>query len=343
MLARSVGGVLTAVGALVVAWCPGAAEGRDGSKFARLAITAKPTESNGLLAPRAHGLPAAVAIWGGQSSPSPGPAQVHGRTTSGCLAGAVALPARGEGFVRRRPGRRTGFGHPDLVDYVARLGVAAQGAGVGLLQIGDLSLPRGGAFLQGHWSHQSGLDVDIAYEALSEHREGVSAEAATRPLAPGDPSGRAARRLETLLRLAAADERVDRIFVSAGIKQRLCEAAADDRRFLDVLRPWVGHQQHFHVRLKCPFDSPDCRPNQPVATIPDDCESLSRWWKSGAVPAAFADWRALERDRYTRELPDACRVLPAPIRRVAAMPAALDGPSAPSAIAHHRSDEQAWP
>jgi penicillin-insensitive murein endopeptidase len=188
-----------------------------------------------------------------------------------------------------------------------------------------MSLPRGGAFGQGHTSHQSGLDVDIAYKTLADHLEATHLEVLQSPLVPTGISSRGSRRLEALLRLAAADERVDRIFVGAGIKQQLCRTATGDRSFLDVLRPWMGHEHHFHVRLKCPVDSPDCRPNVPVTAIPDDCESLSRWWKRPVVLAAFAVWRASERDSYARELPDACRVLPEPVGNLAVFPAVRNG------------------
>ncbi|MBN2573623.1 MAG: penicillin-insensitive murein endopeptidase [Deltaproteobacteria bacterium] len=253
--------------------------------------------------------PPEVGIWGRQREPAPGPARVHGRTTSGCIAGAVALPARGVGFVRRRPWRPTGFGHPDLIAYVRDLGEAARHAGLGVLLIGDLSLPRGGAYLHGHASHQTGLDVDIAYKTLAYPARAGWRLASASAAAPA----RGLRRLEALLRLAAADERVDRIFIGARIKHLLCRRARGDRSFLDVLRPWLGHETHFHVRLRCPADSPDCRPNEPAVSIPDDCQALSSWWTlSKNVPAAFADWRKTERASYSRDLPDACRALAEP-------------------------------
>jgi penicillin-insensitive murein endopeptidase len=259
------------------------------------------------------GLPPAsrkpIAAWGAQQTPAPGPARVYGRTTSGCIAGAVALPDRGDGFVRQRPGARTGFGHPDLIAYVGRLGEAARAAGLGALRIGDLSLPRGGVYLHNHSSHQTGLDVDISFWGLAQSRAAGPPRAL--PASAASPTW-AGRRIESLLRLAAADERVDRIFVGARIKERLCRTAAGDRSFLDVLRPWLGHEDHFHVRLKCPADSPGCHPNQPISSIPDDCEALSRWWKTANVPVAFARWQASERAAYARDLPPACQVLPEP-------------------------------
>jgi penicillin-insensitive murein endopeptidase len=254
-----------------------------------------------------------------QRTPAPGPAQVFGRTTSGCIAGAAELPTRGQGFVRRRPWRPTGFGHPDLVAYVERLGEAVKRAGLGTLQVGDMSLPRGGLFMRDHVSHQTGLDVDIAYKTLMAPGELHPVGAA----GPAFISARDARHIEALLRLAAADPRVDRIFVGARIKQLLCGTAVSDRAFLDVLRPWLGHEKHFHVRLKCPADSPDCRPNEPVTTIADSCEAVSHWWRTNKVPLAYARWRTAERTSYARELPLTCQALPEPVRMTARISAAL--------------------
>jgi len=318
VLGRVLGSAALVLGAFATAWHPGPAEGRARTKPA-LAGEALPrgrASLDGSIEPgrRPSGgpspFPAYAAIWHQQRTPTQGPAKVYGRTTSGCLAGAVALPARGEGFIRRRPGRRTGFGHPDLIEYLRRLGDANARSGMGDLVIGDMSLPRGGAFVHGHFSHQTGLDVDIAFKTLRDHVTPPSGAAEHGPVEAQEIRPRDQQRIESLLRMAAADEHVDRIFVGAKIKRLLCRTAVGDRRFLDVLRPWLGHQEHFHVRLKCPVDSPDCRPNEPMLSIPDDCAALSHWWRSPGLPAAYAQWRESESAAYARDLPDACRSLP---------------------------------
>jgi penicillin-insensitive murein endopeptidase len=224
------------------------------------------------------------------------------------------------GFIRRRPWRRTAFGHPDLVDYIERLGEATRRAELGSLVVGDMALPRGGAFAHGHRSHQTGLDVDIAYQTLPENGSlrpivTVGSSMERMPSLPRDP-----RLFETLLRLAAADARVDRIFVAAGIKQLLCRSVTGDRGFLAVLRPWQGHERHFHVRLKCPADSPDCHPNEPATAVPDSCEDLARGWKNASARTAFAEFFAAERASYVRDLPHACRLLPELPRDMALLP-----------------------
>ena len=95
-----------------------------------------------------------------------------------------------------------------------------------------------------------------------------------------DPALFSARQV-TLLRLAATDPRVDRIFVNPVIKRALCQgefsAAVGDRSWLHRLRPWYGHDDHFHVRLACPEGSPDCVRQAPVPAG-DGCDASLAWW-----------------------------------------------------------------
>ena len=56
-----------------------------------------------------------------------------------------------------------------------------------------------------------------------------------------------------LLRLAARDTLVDRIFVNPVIKATLCRRLPQtEHAWLGKLRPWFAHDDHFHVRLNCP-------------------------------------------------------------------------------------------
>jgi len=246
-------------------------------------------------------------LWVSQRGPLVGVPESFGTTTSGCLAGAVALPARGEGFVARRLGR-TYYGHPDLVDYVRQLGRSARAVGLGSLVIGDLSLPRGGVFPTRHRSHQSGLDVDIAYRPvgkslafLNPHDESeLPIPGMKRALTEASP-----KRIEAILKLAADDKRVDRIFVNARIKRILCDSASGDLSWLRKLRPWWGHERHFHVRLRCPEGSLGCRPNPPVPLI-EECGPELDWWFTPEARETLARRRMLDRLTRGRDLPAQC-------------------------------------
>jgi penicillin-insensitive murein endopeptidase len=80
-----------------------------------------------------------------------------------------------------------------------------------------------------------------------------------------------------LIRTAAYDPAVTRIFVNAAIKKALCREAGADRDWLSKVRPWYGHAEHFHVRLACPADSAECKP-QPQPDPSDGCGHELDFW-----------------------------------------------------------------
>jgi penicillin-insensitive murein DD-endopeptidase len=187
-------------------------------------------------------------------TPSRGPAKAIGGYSAGCIDGAVALPKRGAGFKVVHPERNRLYGHPLLIGMIRDVGKQLRKLRLGPLGVGDLGQPRGGPAPSGHASHQTGLDVDLFF---------------------GTP-----QRLARLLELIASDPRVDRVFVSAAIKRDLCEKSRG-AEWLHKVRPWYGHDEHFHVRLACPPDSPECVAQPPVPEG-DGCDALD-WWFSDAA------------------------------------------------------------
>jgi len=87
-----------------------------------------------------------------------------------------------------------------------------------------------------------------------------------------------------IIRAAAKDAAVSRIFVYPAIKKALCRSAGRDRAWLRKVRPWYGHDYHFHVRIYCPADSPACIPEPPLAAD-DGCggSTLDRWFTDAVV------------------------------------------------------------
>jgi len=232
--------------------------------------------------------------WSAVTSPSAGPAEAIGGFAHGCLAGGATLPPEGIGYAAVRLSRRRNFGHPVTVAFVEDFGRAAKAAGLPGLYIGDMAQPRGGPLPFGHASHQSGLDVDIWFQPETDPpppraaREQI--DLASMLLA--DFSGVDHRRFGAaqvrLLRLAAADPRVERIFVSPVIKLALCRgyagATSDGTGWLHRLSPWWGHDDHFHVRLACPAGSPLCEAQPPVPPG-DGCDAgLTRWAQHPQLP-----------------------------------------------------------
>jgi len=89
-----------------------------------------------------------------------------------------------------------------------------------------------------------------------------------------------------LLKAAAEDPKVVRMFVNAAIKKEACAEAGTDRAWLAKLRPWWGHAEHFHVRLVCPQDSPQCK-SQPPVPAGDGCgHALDFWFKESTLHPA---------------------------------------------------------
>jgi penicillin-insensitive murein endopeptidase len=174
--------------------------------------------------------------------------------------------------------------------------------------------------LSGHTSHQVGLDADIWLTPMPdrtlsrEEREFMSAVNMVREDRRDiDPEVWTHERTE-LIRTAARDPDVERIFVNAAIKKALCREAGLDRDWLGKVRPWSGHDYHFHVRIFCPPDSPQCKP-QPPPEPGDGCgHELDYWFSNAALHPAPSLQPAKPGPPLTlAELPAACRaVLMAP-------------------------------
>jgi penicillin-insensitive murein endopeptidase len=217
--------------------------------------------------------------------PLPGAARVIGSHAKGCLAGGTALPVDGPGWQAMRLSRNRNFGHPRLVALIERLAREARQDGWPGLLVGDLAQPRGGPMRTGHASHQIGLDVDIWLTPMperrlsEEERETLPAVSMLREGTRTVDPARFGPRQVALIRRAASYPEVARIFVHPGIKQALCEAAGADRGWLGKVRPWWGHDSHFHIRLRCPEGEPLCRDQDPPPDG-DGCGAELAWWLS---------------------------------------------------------------
>ena len=238
--------------------------------------------------------------WAQARRPSEGPPRSVGGYSGGCLHGGAKLPARGKGFVVAEPERKRFFGHPALIAFIRDLGAAVHKRDLGVLPVGDLSQPRGGPAPSGHASHQTGLDADIWYVDGSTKKP--LAKVPMVNLDTNQPSEAFDGRIERVLALAAGDPRVDRVFVNPVIKRELCRSGKRPA-WLRKVRPWWQHHEHFHVRLACPADSPDCEPQKTIADG-DGCDEIE-WW---LVPKAEEE-RSEKRKKY-RSRVGAVPVLP---------------------------------
>src|SRR6266705_578335 len=226
---------------------------------------------------------AAKRVFSAAVGPAAGPPRAIGSYTKGCVAGAIALPADGPTWQVMRPSRDRAWGHPVLIAFLERLAAQAAGtAGWPGLLVGDLAQPRGGPMLTGHESHQLGIEADIWLTPMPERRlsaaERDEVPATNLVAESGDDVDPKVWRPEhrQLLEAAARGAGVARIFVNPAIKRALCRDAGADRDWLRRIRPWWGHNYHFHLRLSCPRGEPECQ-DQPAPPAGDGCGELA-WW-----------------------------------------------------------------
>jgi len=246
------------------------------------------------------------AEWAKIREPLTGPAAAVGFYAAGCLQGAEALPLDDDGYSVMRPSRHRFYGHPSLVSYITNLASTTRAKFGTRLLIGDMAPPRGGPMLTGHASHQNGLDVDVWLTTLARHpteaeRERLPATSfvvGRKRLRPNWDEAQA-----RLLAAAADSDRVNRIFVSPPIKRYMCQnyQAAS---WLYRLRPWWGHEDHFHVRLRCPPGSPLCEEQDPLDPADTGCGENLAWWFSAE---ADREWQRLSTSTEPKQFP----VLPA--------------------------------
>ncbi len=273
--------------------------------------------------------PKASRLFGDKRVGSSQPSTAVGSYAWGCLAGAIQLPESGPTWQAMRLSRNRNWGHPVLIDFTMDLSEKARELGWKGLYVGDLSQPRGGPMTSGHRSHQIGLDVDVwmlppeRLNLTREERENISS-ISIRTEDQKKVNGNWTQTHMDILRTAAEDPRVDRIFVAAAAKLEMCKKAGSNRDWLQKIRPLAGHNYHFHVRLRCPDDgTAECLTQKPTVTElsngGDGCDDTLEWWVTDYLellkqpPDPDAPRRTHPRDYVMAQLPEQCQsVLDAP-------------------------------
>ncbi len=149
------------------------------------------------------------------------------------------------------------------------------------LSVGELSRPGGGR-VDGHRSHESGRDVDVGFYVTNTDGKPIYSYA----FADFDARGRGvapnqylrfddARNWELIAKLLTdGDARVQHVFVSSPLRQRLLDEARRrgapagliERAKMALAQPAHGHPHanHFHVRIYCaPADRGVCHDGPP--------------------------------------------------------------------------------
>lgn len=200
----------------------------------------------------------------------------HGQSVgvpwSGRLQHASALPP-GDGYFIRRPERA--WGTQTTIELTERaIGETLDAfPDEHILAIGDISAPSGGTITQ-HRSHQSGRDIDVGLF----YREKPAGYPASFIHADEDNLDCAAtfKLLESFLATADDDGGVQMIFLDFDVQGILYDWALDhgiSERRLErifqyphgrgsgdgIVRHEPNHDNHMHVRFKCPADDTGCR------------------------------------------------------------------------------------
>jgi len=279
-------------------------------------------------AKKKEGREPAKQLFSEKKLPSIGKAMAIGYYPRGCLQGAVPLPVTGKTWQVMRLSRNRNWGHPELVKFLERFApAAAKATGWHGILVGDMAQPRGGPLPFGHMSHQIGLDVDIWFMPMPGHtlskdeREKTSAinlvaddwkHVNPKTWSPADVA---------FIRTAAEQPEVERVLVNAAIKKEICRMQGDKHPdWMEKVRPWYGHHDHIHVRLKCPADSPNCR-KQPSVPESAGCgdKDLAFWFSDKVLHPKKKTGGKPPKPLMLADLPPACKgVLDAPAKTISA-------------------------
>lgn len=173
--------------------------------------------------------------------------------------------------------------------------------------------------ISGHASHQIGLDADIwmlppsSLNLSPAQREALSSVSVVDQRGTGltqywNPGHMA------IMRAAARDSRVERIFVDPVVKVAMCQMERGNRDWLRKIRPLNNHNYHFHVRLACPRGSICERQDPPPPG--DGCAEAAEWIKNRIDPGRVKPVPPDPNYRHPRsyrlsELPKQCRTVAA--------------------------------
>lgn len=241
----------------------------------------------------------------------PAASESIGSYTAGCIRNSLALPRDGKGYQVVRTGRGRYYANPETIDFIIDLAAKVNDNLNGILLIGDIAQRTGGPMPDDHSSHQIGLDADIFFwqHPIAKQRPLTMLEREhtnpnsllTADMTAIDPYKWNEVHGE-ILKLASEDDRVDRIFVNPVIKRKLC-GVYGDADWLGKIRPWYGHDGHFHVRLKCPKGNYMCEPQEPIDVTGSGCAADLQAW--------FTDDLRVRKKRSSgssvqRKLPDEC-------------------------------------
>lgn len=234
-----------------------------------------------------------------------------GKYNAGCVKNSYELPESGKGYQVIRTSRERNFANSEMVDFLKELARKFHDKFSANILVADISQKGGGPILDDHSSHQTGLDADILFFHNAEHNELYSIKEREK-LKPVSTLNSSKNKIDfnkwshlngELLKAAANFQEVDRIFVNPAIKKHLCENYPGEE-WLKKLRPWWGHDGHFHVRLSCPENNPKC---ENITTSLDiECGPKLNWWFSKEAHEKLMSRRSEPKTEKDIKLPKEC-------------------------------------
>lgn len=208
--------------------------------------------------------------------------QAIGAHHDGRLSQPAKLPRKGSGFIAR-PGREEkSYGTNLMIDLLTAVSAQVEQAApspspflisnISKATGGRLCNSRGKGKVSCHKSHQTGLDVDVAFPFKSGAPDLVSVcdSSGSKCKNPITDNFDAQRFWLFAKQATCADKNpVIVIFVDTAIKKHICDwvrSQGEDvdnpgscaHKTLKAMKYSPGHHNHFHMRLKCPGNR-DCR------------------------------------------------------------------------------------
>jgi penicillin-insensitive murein endopeptidase len=198
----------------------------------------------------------------------------------GALDDAAELPDETSSIMKIFRLRRRGYSTQTLVRELVTAADAVRAAFPAgeRLQVADISDANGGTLAR-HSSHQNGLDADVIFYRKNAYEENPNTSG------PGGfqesfvRSGKVTSNFDMVrnwhfVKTLVGRGQVARIFVDAAIKKAFCEQSvavdpglnsATRTEILRRLRPYPNHDDHYHVRLKCPKGHKKCQSQSEVS------------------------------------------------------------------------------
>ena len=253
-----------------------------------------------------------------EQKPWVGSTKSIGNYSSGCLIGGIALPISGPGYQLMKLSTGRFWGHPNLINFLLNLSKKVKNELNHTILIGDLGTAKGGPTLSGHKSHQTGLDVDIWIKTLKikkdltlEQLETMQSQSVLDDKKTKIDPNKWGDDQRKILKIISQDSQVQRIFIHPLLKKQLCDEPQHygfSNAELIKIRPWWGHDDHFHVRLYCPEDSTQCV--HQVSPQDTACDETLDWWFTDEAKPKEIRLDHLARFMEARKhLPDRCKII----------------------------------